>query len=84
MRIGILRSSSGPTWVTKDLMPMQVAELLGHELVQAAVGVAAGHGKEFRRVARGIGLVGQMNATTAGAEFKKAMQSILAATGHTV
>jgi hypothetical protein len=41
---------------------MQVAAVLGHELVHAAVGVAAHHGKEFRRVARGIGLVGQMTA----------------------
>ena len=66
---------------SKDLMPMQVAEILGHELVHAAVGVAAGHGKEFRRVATGIGLVGQMKATTAGPEFEKAMQPILAAAG---
>src|SRR6266446_6053098 len=66
---------------SKDLMPMQVAEILGHELVHAAVGVAAGHAKEFRRVARGIGLVGQMKATTAGPEFHKAMQPILAAAG---
>ena len=66
---------------SKDLMPMQVAEILGHELVHATVGVAAGHGKEFRRVARGIGLVGQMKATTAGPEFEKAMHSILAAAG---
>jgi len=58
---------------------MQAAEILGHELVHAAVGVAAGHGKEFRRVAKGIGLVGQMKATTAGPEFEKAMQPILAA-----
>jgi len=41
---------------SKDLMPMQVAAILGHELVHAAIGVAAGHRKEFRRVARGIGL----------------------------
>ena len=50
---------------SKDLMPMQIAAVLGHELVHAAVGVAAGHGKEFRRVARGIGLVGPMTATSA-------------------
>ena len=42
---------------SKDLMPMQVAEILGHELVHAAVGIAAGRGREFRRVAKGIGLV---------------------------
>jgi hypothetical protein len=43
---------------SKDLMPMQIAAILGHELVHATVGVAAGHGREFRRVAKGIGLVG--------------------------
>src|SRR5260370_38236155 len=62
-------------------MPMQVAEVLGHELVHAAVGIAAGHGRQFRRVAKGIGLVGQMVATTAGPEFEKAMQPILQAAG---
>src|SRR5258707_12649118 len=62
-------------------MPMQVVEILGHELVHAAVGIAAGHGREFRRVAKGIGLLGQMVATTAGPEFEKAMQPILQAAG---
>ena len=55
--------------------------ILGHELVHAAVGVAAGHGKAFRRVARGIGLLGQMAATTAGPEFEKAMRPIMEAAG---
>src|ERR1700745_699375 len=41
---------------SKDLLPMQVAAILGHELVHAAVGVTAGHRKEFRRGARGIGV----------------------------
>jgi len=62
-------------------MPMQVAAILGHELVHAAVGVAAGHRKEFRRVARGIGLTGQMAATTAGPEFEKALRPILEEAG---
>jgi hypothetical protein len=66
---------------SKDLMPMQIAAVLGHELVHAAVGVAAGHGKEFRRVARGIGLVGPMAATTAGPEFETAMRPILEGAG---
>ena len=57
---------------SRDLMPMQVAAILAHELVHAAVGVAAGHRKEFRRVARGIGLAGPMTATSAGPEFDKA------------
>jgi hypothetical protein len=60
---------------------MQVAAILAHELVHAAVGVAARHSKEFRRVAKGIGLIGQMTATTAGPEFEKAMQPILVAAG---
>src|SRR6201993_2311804 len=66
---------------SKDLMPMQVAAILGHELVHAAVGVAARHGKEFRRVARGIGLVGQMAATTTGPEFEEALGPILKEAG---
>jgi hypothetical protein len=65
----------------KDLLPMQVAAILGHELVHAAVGIAAGHGGEFRRVAKGIGLAGPMAATTAGPGFEKAMQPILQAAG---
>src|SRR6266852_2514283 len=75
---GALRNLLGES---RDLMPMQVVEILGHELVQAAVGIAAGHGREFRRVAKGIGLKGQMVATTAGPEFEKAMQPILQAAG---
>jgi hypothetical protein len=66
---------------SKDLMPMQVAAILGHELVHAAVGVAARHGKAFRRVAKGIGLVGQMAATTAGPEFERAIRPILEGAG---
>jgi hypothetical protein len=66
---------------SKGLMPMQVAAILGHELIHAAVGVAAGHGKEFRRVARGLGLIGQMAATMTGPEFEQALRPILAAAG---
>jgi hypothetical protein len=66
---------------SKDLLPMHVATILGHELVHAAVGVAARHGKAFRRVARGIGLVGQMAATTAGPDFEQAMRPILEGAG---
>jgi hypothetical protein len=66
---------------SKDLMPMQVAAILGHELVHAAVGVAARHGKAFRRVAKGIGLVGQMASTTAGPEFERAIRPILEGAG---
>ena len=56
---------------SKDLLPMQVATILGHELVHAAVGVAAGQGKAFRRVARGIGLLGQMAANHSRARVRE-------------
>ena len=45
-------------------MPTQIAAILAHELVHAAVGIPAGHGKAFKRVALGLGLVGPMRATT--------------------
>jgi hypothetical protein len=51
---------------------------MAHELVHAAVGIAAGHGKEFRRVAKGIDLAGSMTATTAGPAFEMAMHAYIA------
>ncbi|MCH3755961.1 hypothetical protein LZC13_10090, partial [Campylobacter coli] len=62
-----------------DAMPAQIAAILAHELVHAAVGIAAGHGKAFKRVAVGLGLVGPMRATTPGDAFLAAVAPILAA-----
>ena len=42
-----------------DAMPAQIAAILAHELVHAAVGIAAGHGRAFKRIALGLGLVGR-------------------------
>lgn len=56
---------------------MRVADILAHELVHAAVGIEAGHGPKFRKVALAIGLVGPMTATTAGPEFIKWVQPII-------
>ena len=42
-----------------------VAAVLAHELVHAAVGIPEGHGAEFGRVARAIGLDGRLTATVA-------------------
>lgn len=64
-----------------DAMPAQIAAVLAHELVHAAVGIAAGHGKAFKRVAVGLGLVGPMRATTPGVAFFAAVAPILAAAG---
>jgi hypothetical protein len=64
-----------------DAMPLQVAAILAHELTHAAVGIPAGHGKDFRRVAKGIGLAGKMTATVPGPEFEAAIKPILKAAG---
>jgi hypothetical protein len=64
-----------------DAMPAQIAAILAHELVHAAVGIAAGHGKAFKRIAVGLGLVGKMTATTPGDAFLAAVAPILAAAG---
>lgn len=64
-----------------DAMPAQIAAILAHELVHAAVGIAAGHGKAFKRVAVGLGLVGPMRATTPGDAFLATVAPILAAAG---
>lgn len=64
-----------------DAMPAQIAAILAHELVHAAVGIAAGHGKAFKRTALGLGLVGPMRATTPGDAFRAAVAPILVAAG---
>lgn len=64
-----------------DMMPGQVAAILAHELVHAAVGIPAGHGPKFRRVAKGLGLQGKMTATVAGPAFEAAIAPILADAG---
>src|SRR3546814_4105220 len=47
----------------------------------SAVGIPAGHGKAFKRVALGLGLVGPMRATTPGEAFLAAVASILDVAG---
>lgn len=43
----------------------RIADILTHELVHAAVGIEAGHGPAFAKVARALGLTGRMTSTTA-------------------
>src|SRR3546814_1496676 len=62
-------------------MPAQIAAILAHELVHAAVGIPAGHGKAFKRAALGLGLVGPMRATTPGEAFLAAIAPILESVG---
>lgn len=47
----------------------RICDVLTHELVHAAVGLKAGHGPYFKRVATSLGLMGQMTATIAGAQW---------------
>ena len=47
----------------------RICDVLTHELIHAAVGLKAGHGPSFRRVAIALGLEGSMTATTASAKF---------------
>src|SRR3546814_4531070 len=64
-----------------DAMPARIAAILEHELVHAAVGIPAGHGKAFKRIALGLGLVGPMRATTPSEAFLAAVAPILDAVG---
>jgi len=43
--------------------PFEILSTLLHELVHACVGLAEGHGGEFARVARKVGLKGKLTAT---------------------
>lgn len=61
--------------------PLEVAAILAHELVHAAVGIDAGHGPRFGSVARALGLEGKLTATVPGPRFIEAAKPILAAVG---
>lgn len=56
---------------------IEVIAILAHELVHAAVGLDAGHGPVFARVARGLGLEGKMTSTVPGEAFKALVKPIL-------
>lgn len=59
----------------------RIADILTHELVHAAVGLEAKHGKIFKKCATGLGLEGKMTATTAGPKWKEWAGPILAKLG---
>jgi len=61
--------------------PLDVAAILAHELVHAAVGVEQGHGPAFGKVARAIGLEGKLTATVPGERFVHSVGPILAEVG---
>lgn len=58
-----------------------ICAVLTHELVHVTVGLAAGHGPLFRRVAMQLGLGGPMTATEAKSEWYKWALPIVSALG---
>ena len=56
--------------------PVRVLDILTHELVHATVGLAAKHGKLFKRCALAVGLEGKMRATVAGEALSKTLGGI--------
>ena len=59
----------------------RVADVLTHEAVHAAVGLAAKHGGAFKRCATALGLTGKMTATVAGPGWREWALPILAKLG---
>ncbi len=62
-------------------LALPVAAALARELVHAAVGIRAGRGPAYRKVAHSIGLVGPMRATSPGPAFLALIAPVLDAAG---
>jgi hypothetical protein len=62
-------------------LALPVAAALARELVHAAVGIKAGKGPVFRKIALGIGLIGPMRATIPGPAFLALITPVLDAVG---
>lgn len=61
--------------------PVQALDILTHELVHASDDCASGHGAEFVRRARKVGLEGKPTATVAGAALRAKLAEIAEALG---
>lgn len=61
--------------------PMEVASILCHELIHAAVGIKEGHGAKFKATATSFGLVGPAKSTTHGPEFESYANGLLLKVG---
>lgn len=60
---------------------LEVFAILAHELIHAALGLGAGHGPRFKRVAVLLGLAGPMRATRSGPAFAKLAAPLLETLG---
>jgi len=65
----------------EGVLALPVAAALARELVHAAVGIRAGRGPAYRKVAHSIGLVGPMRATSPGPAFLALIAPVLDAAG---
>lgn len=50
--------------------PVEILDILVHELVHDSCGLAAGHGPIFKKLALAVGLEGKMRSASAGKELK--------------
>lgn len=56
---------------------VEIAAVLTHELIHAAVGLAEGHKGEFKRVALAVGLEGRMTSTIPGETLRYKLETIV-------
>lgn len=59
-----------------------IAATLVHEVIHAVVGIKAGHGKPFERLARLMHLEGKLTATTGGDAFKQMVAPMITKIGE--
>jgi hypothetical protein len=62
--------------VTARVLP-GVGSVLLHEMLHAALGQEAGHGKSFKRLATDVGLVGPVRSTVAGEKLSRHLSDLV-------
>jgi hypothetical protein len=62
--------------------PVDVLNVLVHELIHVAAGIQCGHRGEFARIARAVGLEGALTATVPGADLRGKLEVIAATLGQ--
>lgn len=60
----------------------RVLDVLVHEVVHAILGSGKGHGKEFKKIAIGVGLEGKMTSTIAGENLAVILKRIVGDIGE--
>lgn len=71
-----------PDYSDHENFTMQVLATLAHELIHAALGIEEGHGPNFKRVYKAIGLAGRATATYAGPDFIEWMKLVIPKIGE--